>query len=174
MGRPLWWEDGSVICSAMNDTSSISGYITTDGLLASSSTFQFLCLTITLFLLGVGLPHPYPPRTGWSNPKSKWKAKATLVQGEVFYVTIGRAAWEACSAMWNLGTNSVFALGPRKTTENLVQVGRSHDPPDANQLLASSPAPNLWALTLVSICAVVFLLFDGSEAASLTPLPTTL
>jgi hypothetical protein len=34
-------------------------------------------------------------------------------------VTIGRAAWEACSATWNLGNNSAFALVPRKTTENL-------------------------------------------------------
>jgi hypothetical protein len=42
--------------------------------------------------------------------------------GRNFSVTIGRAAWEACSATWNLGTNSAFALGPRKTT----------DLPDAN------------------------------------------
>jgi hypothetical protein len=34
-------------------------------------------------------------------------------------VTIGRAACEACNAIWNLGTNSAFALGPRKTTEKL-------------------------------------------------------
>jgi hypothetical protein len=26
---------------------------------------------------------------------------------------------EACSATWNLGTNLAFALGPRKTTDNL-------------------------------------------------------
>jgi hypothetical protein len=32
---------------------------------------------------------------------------------------IGRAACEACSATWNLGGNSAFAQGPRKTTENL-------------------------------------------------------
>jgi hypothetical protein len=37
------------------------------------------------------------------------KVKVTLVQGEIFNVTIGRAAWEACSATWNLGTNSAFA-----------------------------------------------------------------
>jgi hypothetical protein len=55
-----------------------------------------------------------------------------LVQGEMFNVTIGRAAWEACSEMWNLGTNSAFALGSRKTTENLDGVGRSQDLPDAN------------------------------------------
>jgi hypothetical protein len=30
------------------------------------------------------------------------------------------------------GTNSAFALGPRKTTENLDRVGRSQDLPDAN------------------------------------------
>jgi hypothetical protein len=41
------------------------------------------------------------------------------VQGKIFNVTIGRAAWEECSATWNLGTNSAFALGPMKTTENL-------------------------------------------------------
>jgi hypothetical protein len=54
------------------------------------------------------------------------------VQGEIFNVNLGMAAWEACSAMWNLGTNSEFALGPRKTTQNLDRVGRSQDLPDAN------------------------------------------
>jgi hypothetical protein len=43
--------------------------------------------------------------------------------GRNFYVTIGRAACEASSATWNLGTNSEFALGPRKTTENFNHVG---------------------------------------------------
>jgi hypothetical protein len=33
--------------------------------------FNFLCLTITSFLLHIGHPHPYPPWTGWSSPKSK-------------------------------------------------------------------------------------------------------
>jgi hypothetical protein len=33
-----------------------------------------------------------------------------------FNVTVERAAWEAYNATWNLGTNSAFALGPRKTT----------------------------------------------------------
>jgi hypothetical protein len=63
---------------------------------------------------------------------------ATL--GRNFYVNIGRAAWEACSATWNLGTNSAFALGPRKITENLDRVGWSQDLPNAYWLLASSPA----------------------------------
>jgi hypothetical protein len=31
-----------------------------------------------------------------------------------------------------LGTNSAFAPGSRKTTENLDRVGRSQDLPDAN------------------------------------------
>jgi hypothetical protein len=43
-----------------------------------------------------------------------------------------RAACEACSATWSLGTNSAFALGPRKTTENLDRVDRSQDITDAN------------------------------------------
>jgi hypothetical protein len=47
------------------------------------------------------------------------KVKDMLVQGENFNVTIGRAAWEACSATWNLGTNSAFALGARKPMEKL-------------------------------------------------------
>jgi hypothetical protein len=71
-----------------------------------------------------------------------------------FDVTIGRAACEACSTTWNLGTNSAFALGSRKTTENLDRVGRSQDLPDANRLLVSSPALNTPTLTLVPICAV--------------------
>jgi hypothetical protein len=35
---------------------------------------------------------------------------------------MGRAACEACSATWSLDTNSAFALGSRKTTENLDRV----------------------------------------------------
>jgi hypothetical protein len=79
-------------------------------------------------------------------------AQSHVSEGRNFEVTIGRAAWEACSATWNLSTNSTFALGPRKTTENLYRVGRSQDLPDANWLLASSSA-----LTLVPICAALFL-----------------
>jgi hypothetical protein len=36
-----------------------------------------------------------------------------------------------CRATWNLDTNSAFALGPRKTTENLHRVGRSQALPNA-------------------------------------------
>jgi hypothetical protein len=73
---------------------------------------------------------------------------------EIFYVTIGRAACEACSATWNLGTNSAFALWPRKTTEKLDRVGWSQDLPDANWLLASSQALNTRVLFLVPIFVV--------------------
>jgi hypothetical protein len=54
---------------------------------------------------------------------------ATL--GGKFYVTNGWAACEACSATWNLGTSSKFALRPRKS-EEIDRVGRSHYLPDAN------------------------------------------
>jgi hypothetical protein len=72
--------------------------------------------------------------------------------------------WEGF--MWSmqfnveLGTNSAFALGPRKTVENLARVGWSQDLPNANWLLASSPALNTRALTLVPICT--FFLFFPS------------
>jgi hypothetical protein len=61
--------------------------------------------------------------------------------------------------MWNLGINSAFALGPSKTTQNLDQIGRSQELPDANYLLASSPALNTRALTLVLIYVVFFFSF---------------
>jgi hypothetical protein len=40
-------------------------------------------------------------------------------------VTYERAACEASSATWNLGANSAFVLGSRKTTENFDRVGHS-------------------------------------------------
>jgi hypothetical protein len=43
------------------------------------------------------------------------------------------------------------------TKENLDRVGRSQDLPDANRLLASSPALNPRALALVPICAAALL-----------------
>jgi hypothetical protein len=49
-----------------------------------------------------------------------------------FDVTIGRGACEACTATRNLGTNSAFALGLRRTKEHLDLFGRSQDLPDAN------------------------------------------
>jgi hypothetical protein len=57
--------------------------------------------------------------------------RSRIMQCDISNATIGRAAWEACSATWNLGTNSAFALGPRKITENLDLVGRSQDLPNA-------------------------------------------
>jgi hypothetical protein len=43
--------------------------------------------------------------------------------------TNGRDACEACSAMWNLGTNLAFIYSNRKT---LIQFGASQDLLDAN------------------------------------------
>jgi hypothetical protein len=43
-------------------------------------------------------------------------------KGEILYVTFGRTACEACSATWNFGTSSAFALGPSKLTENLIDL----------------------------------------------------
>jgi hypothetical protein len=76
--------------------------------------------------------------------------KATLRRN--FYVTIGSGACEACSATWDLATNSTFALAPTKTTENPDRVGLSQELPDANWLLASSPALITRTLTLVPLC----------------------
>jgi hypothetical protein len=54
------------------------------------------------------------------------------ILGRTFEVTNRRAACEACSATWNLGTNSAFALGSRKITGNFDRIGRSQDLPDAD------------------------------------------
>jgi hypothetical protein len=74
-----------------------------------------------------------------------------LNYGEI-WSNIGMSASEASSATWNLGTNSAFALGPRKTTEKLDRVGRSQELPDANRLLASSPALNSRTPTSPCLC----------------------
>jgi hypothetical protein len=69
----------------------------------------------------------------WRGCISKIGAKVgRAILGRNFDVTIGRAACKTCSATWNLRTNSAFALGSRKTTENLDRVGRSQDLSDAN------------------------------------------
>jgi hypothetical protein len=101
-----------------------------------------------------------------SKVKSMLKSKSLGIKGvpseklqfgirkaKFFYVTIGGAAWEACSATWNLDTSSAFALGQRKTMENLDRVGLSQDFPDANWLLASSPALNT-SPGFVPICSL--------------------
>jgi hypothetical protein len=44
------------------------------------------------------------------------------IVGRSFEITNGRVACESCSATWNLCTNTAFALGSRKTTENLDRV----------------------------------------------------
>jgi hypothetical protein len=54
--------------------------------------------------------------------------RATLERN--FYVNIG-------SATWNLGSNWAFALGRRKSKENLDRLRRSQNFPDANRLSTS-------------------------------------
>jgi hypothetical protein len=80
VGRPLWREDGSVICSAITqfqvqvycDRRSVGQFaLVSGGLWGPWPDFNFLCVTITFFLLHVGRLHPYLPWTGWSRPKSK-------------------------------------------------------------------------------------------------------
>jgi hypothetical protein len=58
--------------------------------------------------------------------------RATL--GRNVDVSIGRAACEACSAKWNMSTNSAFAVRPRNAKENRDRVGRSQDLTDPKTL----------------------------------------
>jgi hypothetical protein len=46
--------------------------------------------------------------------------EGTVDFGRNFGVNIARASWEACSPTWDLDTNSTFAQGPVKTSDNLV------------------------------------------------------
>jgi hypothetical protein len=61
-------------------------------------------------------------------------------EGRNFDVNIGRAAWESCSATWNLGTNSAFALRAEENHGKPWSSATSQDLPDTCWLLASSPA----------------------------------
>jgi hypothetical protein len=79
VGRPLGREDGSVICSAMIQvqcqvilwpTVCRSVRLGAGTQWGSWPDFNF-CVWQLLRLLGVGLPHPYPPWTGWYSQKSK-------------------------------------------------------------------------------------------------------
>jgi hypothetical protein len=88
VGRPLWREDGSVICSAITQVQvklycyrwSVDQFVLmSDSLWGPWPDFNYLYLTITFILLHVGRPGPYPPWTGLSSPKSKLKVKITLV-----------------------------------------------------------------------------------------------
>jgi hypothetical protein len=219
VGRPLWREDGSAICSVITQWSE-SHRIRNHTLLSRLRLPQpggpgsriyipegqggpvippgtgFPSLRL-LRLSGLWWrysnppptwrarsPYIYPSGTCWSSQKSKsrydrrpismswclvhsalkgstrmnFNPTSGLVHyGKIVYITNGRAACEACSATWNLGTNSAFTLGPMKTTENLDRVGQSQDLPDANWLLASSPTLNTRALTLVPICFFFYL-----------------
>jgi hypothetical protein len=52
-----------------------------------------------------------------------------------FFDKVGGVEWEARSATCVWGSNLAFAIGPRKTTENLDRAGRSQDLSDAQGLL---------------------------------------
>jgi hypothetical protein len=47
------------------------------------------------------------------------------VQPRIFSATTGRVALQACSAVYNLGVNSAFAVRPSKIAANLDRVGQS-------------------------------------------------
>jgi hypothetical protein len=70
--------------------------------------------------------------TSFMSREEKLNGGLTASDGINFGVNVGRAACEVCSSTCNLGTNSAFALGPSKTTENLDRIGRSQDLPDAD------------------------------------------
>jgi hypothetical protein len=122
---------GRVCNLQCNDASSISSYIVTDGLSASSSWCRAPNGAHNQILISSSsrcrAPSPITPMNRAIQPKFK----VTLMQGQIPNATVGKAAWEACSATWNLGNKSAFALGPKKTTDNLDRVGRSQDLPNA-------------------------------------------
>jgi hypothetical protein len=83
VGRPLWREDGPVICSAMTQVQFqviLRPMVCQPVRLGDGAHDRILIsLFDNYFLLGVGLSHPYPPWTGWCSPKSKSKVKVMLV-----------------------------------------------------------------------------------------------
>jgi hypothetical protein len=95
-----------------NDASSVPSYIATDGLSASSSWCrapngaqnQILIYLFDSYLSSrCRAPSPISPMSRVIQPKVKAKSRSHV----------------SAVRNWNLGTNSAFALGPRKTTENL-------------------------------------------------------
>jgi hypothetical protein len=72
-----------------------------------------------------------------------------------FDIDFWGAACETCSATWNLGTNSAFALGSTKTTEKHLD-GRSQDLPDANSLLADISEFKYWNPMLFAVLLLYF------------------
>jgi hypothetical protein len=61
-------------------------------------------------------------------PLGHWKG---FIKAKFLMLPLG-GLLEKYAVTWNFGTNSVFALEPRKTTKSLYKVGRSQDFPDAN------------------------------------------
>jgi hypothetical protein len=95
---------GHVFNLQCNDANSISSYIATDGLSASSSwcraPTRFYFFVWQLLSFRCKASSPISPTTRVIQPEIK--VKVTLVLSEIFNFTIGRAAWESCSATWNL------------------------------------------------------------------------
>jgi hypothetical protein len=95
----------------------------------------------TRLIVGLITPHRIHQTTMKPVSEAKARSRAMLCvyvtfEGEatlrkIFYVNTGKAACKACSATWNLGTISAFALVPKKTLDNLHRVGQSQDLPDA-------------------------------------------
>jgi hypothetical protein len=104
-------------------------------------THKFFCVSIRFCLVAVD-----------------WQLKSQQKLKLRYHFTIRRAAWEAWSATWNLGKNSAFALGPRKTLIELATGHRTFRM--QNWLLASSPALNQRALPLSLSMLLCFSLFS--------------
>jgi hypothetical protein len=129
---------GRVCNLQCNHASSVSSYIATDSQSASSSWYRAPCwahdqILISLFdnyfkVSSCRAPSSISPINRVVQPKVEVKSQSHVSAGRNFQCY----HWDACSATWNLGTNSAFALGRRKTTENLDRVGRSQDLPDAD------------------------------------------
>jgi hypothetical protein len=71
--------------------------------------------------------------------------------GVISMLTLGKLYEKVCSEMWDLGTNSAFALGRGKTAGHLDRVGQSHDLPDAYWLLASGEFEHMKMITPASV-----------------------
>jgi hypothetical protein len=84
--------------------------------------------------------------------------KVTLVQCEIFNVTIRKAAWEALQCNVDFGYQLSICSGTKENHGKPWSGWPVAGPSECNWLLASSPA-NTPGLALVPICDVVFLFY---------------
>jgi hypothetical protein len=100
--------------------------------------------------------------------------EATL--GRNFLYQYWEAAWEACIATWNSGSNSVFdALVLRRTTENLDRVGRLQDFPvfkysNPKIVVLVCAVDLFWKclqIDLQSFCFIIYMLWMRNEQLGL-------